>query len=319
METNKSIYISEANILKKLSGLPFIVELYYTFQTETELYFVMDPWIGGTLFHFLSHSARGDLNSDVIRFYMAEIIIALEKIHSKNIMYRDLKPENILIDVDGHIKITDFGLSKQISKREDTSTTFWGSPEYIPPEMLFGFDHNRLVDFYTLGWLFYELMIGFPPFHSENRRNLYKRIMAGILRFPKNIDPEAQDLMEWLLSKRPENRPRDFNEIKQHPFFVNIHWGRIAQKEAIPPWIPDLYTCHVPKRFTQIPLKQAFYWNPYLKEVYSKSYEQVDKADVSSLKGILIKDKNSNRQTNKNYKIETSLAKSLYLEGIWKF
>lgn len=124
MTTNKSIYLTEANIMKKLTGLPFIVELYCTFQTENELYFVMEPCIGGTLFHFITRSAKGDLDINVIKFYMAEIIIALEKVHSKNIMYRDLKPENVLIDIDGHIKLTDFGLSKQIRRNDETSLTF---------------------------------------------------------------------------------------------------------------------------------------------------------------------------------------------------
>mmetsp|Transcript_19006 Transcript_19006/g.21857 ORF Transcript_19006/g.21857 Transcript_19006/m.21857 type:complete len:165 (-) Transcript_19006:940-1434(-) len=151
MNTNKSVYLAEANIMRKLSGLPFITNLHYTFQTENELYFVMDPCIGGNLFYFMTHSAKGDLKSEIIKFYLAEIIIALEKIHSKNIMYRDLKPENVLIDIDGHIKVTDFGLSKQIRRRDETSLTFCGSPEYLPPEMLFGQEHSRAVDFYTLG------------------------------------------------------------------------------------------------------------------------------------------------------------------------
>lgn len=316
LSTNKSIYLAEANIMKKLSGLPFIVELYCTFQTENELYFVMEPWIGGTLFYFLTHSSKGDLNDEVIRFYMAEIITALEKVHSKNIMYRDLKPENILIDFDGHIKLTDFGLSKQVRKSDETSLTFWGSPEYLPPEMLFGQEHSRAVDFYTLGWLLYELMIGFPPFHSVNKKHLYKRIMNGVINFPKNIDPQAQDLMEWLLSKDPSNRPKEFSEIKQHPYFVNIHWGRIAWKEAIPPWIPDHYTCHVPKRFTQMPLSHVFYKNTYYKESNRTSHNQREKEGVNTLKGVLVHDKNSNRQRiNPDDRIDDSIEEILYLKG----
>lgn len=150
-KTRKNVYTGEAKIMSKLSKMPFIVDLHYTFQTEDELYFAMDPCIGGTLFYFFSHLARGTLNGDVVRFYMAEIIIALEKIHEKNIMYRDLKPENILIDIDGHVKISDFGLSKQMHAKDELSTTFCGSPEYLPPEMLFGEMHSRAVDFYTLG------------------------------------------------------------------------------------------------------------------------------------------------------------------------
>jgi serine/threonine protein kinase len=124
LKTNKSIYLNEMNIMRKLTGSPFIVSLCHTFQTETELYFAMEPCIGGTLFHFFSQSPRGSLNKDVVKFYASEIIVALEKIHLKNIMYRDLKPENVLIDIDGHVKLSDFGLSKQIKKRSETSATF---------------------------------------------------------------------------------------------------------------------------------------------------------------------------------------------------
>mmetsp|Transcript_34016 Transcript_34016/g.33565 ORF Transcript_34016/g.33565 Transcript_34016/m.33565 type:complete len:111 (+) Transcript_34016:570-902(+) len=110
--------------MRKLSGSQFIVGVNYTFQTETEIYFVMEPCIGGTLFHLLTHFPKGTLNAQAIKFYMAEVIVALEKIHSKNIIYRDLKPENILIDIDGHIKLADFGLSKQLQDLDELSTTF---------------------------------------------------------------------------------------------------------------------------------------------------------------------------------------------------
>ena len=151
LKTNKDVYLSEAMIMRKLTGLPFVVDLHYTFQTPHELYFVMDPCIGGNLFYFMTHFPKKDLNINIVKFYLAEIVVALDMIHSQNIMYRDLKPENILIDIDGHIKITDFGLSKQMRNIEDLSSTFCGSPEYLPPEMILGYDHSKAVDFYTLG------------------------------------------------------------------------------------------------------------------------------------------------------------------------
>jgi len=134
----------------------------------------MDPWIGGNLFFFMSHFPKQDLNINIVKFYMAEIVVALDLIHSQNIMYRDLKPENILIDIDGHVKISDFGLSKQIRRRDEVSSTFCGSPEYLPPEMILGYDHSRTVDFYTLGCLLYEMLVGFPPFHSRDPIKLEK-------------------------------------------------------------------------------------------------------------------------------------------------
>lgn len=222
--TRKSVYTSEAEIMQKLSGLPFIVGLNYTFQTETELYFAMEPCIGGTLFHLFTHLPKGAMNGEVIKFYMAEIIIALENMHSHNILYRDLKPENILIDIDGHIKLSDFGLSKQLKSLEELSTTFCGSPEYLPPEMLLGYMHSVSVDFYTLGCLLYEMVVGFPPFHSPNKRDLDKRIMNGLIRFPNDIDPDTENLIEWLLARHPGDRPEEINDIKKHPYFADLDW-----------------------------------------------------------------------------------------------
>lgn len=124
LKTNKRVYLAEVNIMKKLTEMPYIVGLHYTFQTENELYFAMDPCIGGTLFHFMTHFPKQDLNINIVRFYLAEIVVALDLIHSQNIMYRDLKPENILIDIDGHLKLSDFGLSKQMRNKDETSSTF---------------------------------------------------------------------------------------------------------------------------------------------------------------------------------------------------
>ena len=102
------------------------------------------------------------------------------------------------------------------------------------------------------------MIVGFPPFHSPNKKNLDKRIMSGVVKFPTDISEDSKDLILWLLAKNPEDRPHDFSEIKKHSFFNDIHWGRIAKKQAMPPWIPDLYKWHVPKRFSSIPLKNVF-------------------------------------------------------------
>jgi len=115
------------------------------------MFLVMELCTGGTLFDFLRKLPNSMINYDIVRFYTAEVIIALEYVHAQNVMYRDLKPENILIDIDGHIKLTDFGLSKIMKTRNDMSETFCGSPEYLAPEMIFGQKYSRLVDFYTLG------------------------------------------------------------------------------------------------------------------------------------------------------------------------
>ena len=126
---------------------------------------------GGTLYEFLRKMPSGkNFNYDIVRFYIAEIIVSLEFVHAKNVMHRDLKPENILIDIEGHIRLTDFGLSK-VLENNGTSETFCGSPEYLAPEMIFGHKYTRSIDFYTLGWLFYEIIVGYPPFYNEIVRN----------------------------------------------------------------------------------------------------------------------------------------------------
>lgn len=263
-EVGKSTFISESEINKKFQGTPFVSDTYYAFQTEEEMFLVMELWPGGTLFDFLRRYTHTKLNYDIARFYIAEIIVALEFVHSKNVMYRDLKPENILIDVDGHIKLTDFGLSKELKTRNEVSETFWGSPEYLAPEMIFGRKHTRLIDFYTLGWLVYEIFVGYPPFYSGNSKELGEKMMKETLWFPKGLCKNAKDLIEWLINKDPDSRPNEFSQVKNHVFFENLHWGKLTKRQVIPPYIPDLYTISFDKSFIKLPIQLAFDIDTYL-------------------------------------------------------
>ena len=121
---SRRMFTSESDLNKKFRGTPFIAETSYAFQSENEMFLVMELCPGGSLYDYLTKIPRNSLNYDAIRFYVAEIVIALEFVHSKNVMYRDLKPENIVIDIDGHVKLTDFGLSKQCKTRDEISHTF---------------------------------------------------------------------------------------------------------------------------------------------------------------------------------------------------
>eukprot|EP01102_Stenamoeba_stenopodia_P008099 TRINITY_DN2301_c0_g1_i1.p1 TRINITY_DN2301_c0_g1~~TRINITY_DN2301_c0_g1_i1.p1 ORF type:complete len:415 (-),score=96.56 TRINITY_DN2301_c0_g1_i1:112-1356(-) len=225
---------AEKSILAKIQH-PFIVGLHYAFQTEEKLYMVLDFVNGGELFFHLKR--EGKFSEQRVRIYAAEIACALSHLHSFGIVYRDLKPENILLDSEGHICITDFGLSKEIQS-EDTHT-FCGTPEYLAPEILKGQGHGTPVDWWSLGTLIYEMLTGLPPFYSQNVNLMYQRILSGDLRFPSFITPEAQSLLEGLLCREVSKRIGD-DTIKQHAFFKSIDWKKLEAKEIEAPFKPKV-------------------------------------------------------------------------------
>ena len=164
------------------------------------------------------------------------------------------------------------------------------------------------------------MMVGFPPFHCENGRNLEKRILSGIVRFPVKMDKEGRDLIEWLLSMNPNERPMEFSDVKKHPFFKDIHWGRVAKKEAIPPWVPDLYTSHVPKRFTQIPLNQVFHHVPGNKKDKRASHNPREVNNDKFKGSLYVHNQISDRVARKRDDREgPTFEEIMFLEGRPKF
>jgi len=229
---------AEKAILQKIRH-PFIVKLNFAFQTEDKLYMVLDFVNGGELFFHLKN--EGKFSEERIRLYAAEISLALNHLHSMDIVYRDLKPENILIDSDGHICITDFGLSKEITPEEGATHTFCGTPEYLAPEVLKGQGHGCPVDWWSLGTLIYEMFTGLPPFYSQNINIMYQKILNGELRFPDFMSPDACDLLEGFLTRDPAKRlGSDFNQVKNHPFFKGIDWDKLERKEIVPSFKPKV-------------------------------------------------------------------------------
>lgn len=178
--------IGERKILQRSLECPFLVGLKFSFQTEKELYFVTDYKCGGELFWHLQKEGR--FSEDRARFYIAELVLALEHLHKYNIVYRDLKPENILLDATGHIALCDFGLSKPDLSNDQLTNTFCGTTEYLAPEVLLDEKgYGKHVDFWSLGVLLFEMCCGWSPFYAEQTQEMYRLICYGKIRFPKHV------------------------------------------------------------------------------------------------------------------------------------
>eukprot|EP00003_Mantamonas_plastica_P010729 TRINITY_DN201_c0_g1_i1.p2 TRINITY_DN201_c0_g1~~TRINITY_DN201_c0_g1_i1.p2 ORF type:complete len:289 (-),score=107.14 TRINITY_DN201_c0_g1_i1:1420-2286(-) len=233
--------MSERAILQKIEH-PFLVSLKYAFQTEDKLYMVLDYVNGGELFFHLQK--EGKFEEERAKLYAAEIILGLEHLHSMDIIYRDLKPENILLDIEGHIKLTDFGLAKSAMGVDDKTHTFCGTPEYLAPEILKEEGHGKAVDWWSLGTLLFEMMAGLPPFYSQNVNVMYENILSGELKFPKHMSDDACDLLTKLLDRNPDSRlgsgPSDAEELKTHPFFDSLDWETVYNREMEPEFKPEL-------------------------------------------------------------------------------
>lgn len=229
---------AEKNILQKLVH-PFLVNLNFSFQTKDKLYFIMDYINGGELFFHLQKDKRFD--EQRVRFYCAEIVCGLEYLHNSGVLYRDLKPENLLLTGDGHICMTDFGISKEGLVSDDARTaTFCGTPEYLAPEVLEGNGYGKPVDWWSFGTLMYEMLTGLPPFYSPEIQQMYTQIMNAKLSIPDHISPEARDLLTKLLIRDPAKRLTNPVEIKAHAFFAGIDWDKLVAKELTPPFIPPV-------------------------------------------------------------------------------
>lgn len=212
---------------------PLIVQLHYAFTTKNYYCLVLDLCTGGELFHYIQKLGQLQINCAKVLF--AEVILALEYLHSKNILYRDLKPENILVDERGHLRLTDFGLCKFDFKRGDLTGSFVGSPEYMSPEILNGELYDYSVDYYTIGVLFYEMVVGLPPHYNENKVQMYQEIKTKPARIPYVLSNTLKDLLEKLLKIDPKERLGSVNgiiDIKTHPFFADIEWEKLYQKET---------------------------------------------------------------------------------------
>jgi len=269
--------LAEKHILQKLHH-PFLVNLNYSFQTEDKLYFILDYVNGGELFFHLQKDKK--FSEDRVKFYSAEILLALEHLHENGIIYRDLKPENILITSDGHITLTDFGLCKEgIEREEDRTGTFCGTPEYLAPEVLKGKGYGKAVDWWSYGSLIYEMLTGLPPFYSQDVQEMYRKIMTDKLKFPNGMSEDSKSLLEGLLQRDIAERLKDPAKIKEHPFFKTIDFTSLYNKKITPPFIPDVKGAHDVSQIDPMFVKETPNISP-------SQPNNIDKADQQNFEGF---------------------------------
>lgn len=237
---------------------PFVIKFFYSFQNERKLFFVLEYCPGGELFNLLQKRKR--FNDDQARFYAAQMVLALEHLHSKDIIYRDLKPENVLIDKEGYIRITDFGLSRMGINDQTVAKSICGTPEYLAPEIIMKIGYGKVVDWWTLGSILYEMLVGIPPFYTQSREELFERIKFANPKYPSFLKPKARKMIESLLKKDPSKRlgSKGADEIKNDPWFEGVNWEALHNKKYDAPFVPkinnDMDLKHFDTEFTEIPI-----------------------------------------------------------------
>lgn len=239
---------------------PFIVKLFYAFQDHSKLYLILEYAEGGELWTHLE--AEKMFSEQVAAFYIAELVLALTHLHAQGIIYRDLKPENCLLDREGHLILTDFGISK-VAEDGAECRSFCGTAEYMCPEMLLEQPYTAAADWWSLGVLLFELCAGHPPFEGNNKKRISDKILKTKLTLPFYLSAEVKDLITKFLKKTPKvrlgaNGSEDVPKIKSHRFFRKIDWKKLEAREGEPPIKPiitdPVLAENFAAEFTNLPL-----------------------------------------------------------------
>ncbi|GAA5849819.1 hypothetical protein JCM8547_000574 [Rhodosporidiobolus lusitaniae] len=237
---------TERKVLEGNNLSPFLCGLKFGFQNESCFFFCLDYKAGGELFQHMQRDG-GRFDEAKVRFYIAEIVLALGFLHARGIVYRDLKPENCLLDGSGHVVLCDFGLSKILENEPGQKTnTLCGTTSFLAPEVLLDEGYSYPSDFWSLGVLLFEMCFGWSPFYSENRLTEYENILNAEIKIPakKGYSEEVKDLLKQLLTRDVPSRLGSTNgvsDIQSHPFFTPIDWPRLALKQVSPPYKPPTH------------------------------------------------------------------------------
>lgn len=232
---------AERDLMVKIN-CPFIVNIKFAFQDQEKLYIITEFMQGGEMFFHLHREKR--FTEEKTKFYVIEMVLAIDFLHKNKMLYRDLKPENIMIDSSGHIKLTDFGLSKMCNKQKEKAYTICGTPQYLAPEILSDDGYDNTVDWWSLGCVMYEMLIGKAPFRIPRGAYLSQDIYKRKIIIPDYVSNEANDLISQLLIPNPKRRLGHgidgAEKIKAHPYFEGVNWDDAWNQKLEPPFIPSL-------------------------------------------------------------------------------
>ncbi|KAL7668977.1 hypothetical protein ACOME3_009653 [Neoechinorhynchus agilis] len=239
--------LNEKKILSEVKN-PFIVNFYQTRKDALHLYIFLEYVEGGELYRYIK--AFKKFSADVTRFYVVEVICAIVYLHSKHIIYRDLKPENVILDLEGHLKLIDFGFAKYVTH---STWTLCGTLKYLAPEIICKRAYTKAVDWWTLGIMTFEMMTGNPPFNDQSVEDVSNQILHGTVQYPVDIDGDAKEFVRRLLVREPHRRMGSSRngsaEVKRHQWFRSLSWSNIEAKKVDPPIVPavllgDHRHCH---------------------------------------------------------------------------
>lgn len=273
--------LSERKILANAKH-PFVVNLMFAFQTVSKFYIGLEYVPGGDLIGLLQRT--GIVGIDDVRIYAGELATAIEHLHSIGVVYRDLKPENVLIGQDGHLKLTDFGLAKDISET-NTTKTFCGTAEFIAPEIIFGKPYDYCVDWWSFGILVYQMLYGKTPFYSERRDSMMSKIKYADPTFPDTATKDEIDFIKLFLEKDPAKRAK-YSDVENHPFFNGITREDIMSKKYTPSFIP----------IAREQISTEYFDNMFTKENPIDSYASPMLGDANVFNGFSFIDDSSTTQ-----------------------
>ncbi|ELR19976.1 protein kinase domain containing protein [Acanthamoeba castellanii str. Neff] len=296
--------LAEKKILEASVSSPFIVKMYYAFQTPRHLFLVMEFLPGGDCYSLLKNIGRFD--ESMARMYIAETVLALEYLHDHGIVHRDLKPDNMLISQAGHIKLTDFGLSRiglnrkvkessfaameedyaqqlDLAGQKEEEGSMPGTPDYLAPEILLGLSHGKSVDWWALGCVLYEFLVGIPPFCGSCVEEIFQRILSRDIEWPdeSEVSRDAIDLIDKLLQIKASERLgyQGASEVKEHPFFGNIDWSRVLKMKLKAVFLPrpshDEDLSYFDARNEDFPIG-----NSDMRELMGRSWEDIDEVPI---------------------------------------